>query len=283
MNWKYVKALLIVLLLSVNVLLGYLIYSSYSETAFTDELTALRAERLLEKSGIYVDGSMLAVKNDEAKTLSADYQREDYLLSVAAFMLGKEPQGAFLLPNGVRAESADGESVFVGSDMTVHFAAVGIDENTLVGRPVTNEEEAEGARADFAALLGYSTETLANSVILKSGDIYLVTLSQSEEGIPLYGCECTFGIKDGRLVYASGKHFFGVPREESKSPLLNRVNILFSEKARGKTGTVVSISLCYALYEDAKLGKIYLSPAYEVRYTDGTTSIINAKSAEIFE
>ncbi len=283
MNWKYVKTLLIVLLVAVNCLLGHLVYNAYSETAFTDAETAKGAAEVLKKSGINVSESMLSVKNDEAKSLVTVYDREDYLLSAAAFLLGEEPIGAFLVPSGIRAENSLGETVFVGNDLSVHYVSTSIDENMPLGQPIENEDELVSARALFASLLGYDKDAFDGVAVLKSGDLYLLTVSQEESGIPLYGYDCTFGISDGKIVYASGKHFFGSFEESDEAPLLNRTNILLSEKARGITGTVEKIRLCYVLYEDTKQHLLRLVPAYAVSYTDKRTSIINALDSSLFE
>jgi len=283
LNWKYVKLLLIILLIAVNILLGNLIYDSYSDNAFTDDETAENVAKILEKSGISVDSALLAVKNDIALDYTAEFDREDYLLSVASFLLGETPVGVFLTPSGIRAENSVGETAFVALDMSVDYAADGIDGASLRPRPITDEEKSEQVREKFASILGYTAKDLDGITMLEQDGIYVMTLTQSEDRIPLYGFECTFAIRDEKIVYASGKHFFGIFEESKEAPLLNRANILLSEKARGKSGNIAAINLCYVLYEDTKQGKIHLAPAYAVTYGEGETSIIDAKSAELFE
>ncbi|MBQ6614586.1 MAG: hypothetical protein IIX18_04625 [Clostridia bacterium] len=282
MSWRNVKLILLVLLILVNALLGYLIFITYSETAYTDNITAKAAAGVLKKSGITVNAELLAVKNDIANDFSADYGREDYLLSVASFFLGDSPS-VFLLPNGIRAENDLGEIALLGGDMSIDFTAESIDKNSLLVNTLANEEEASAARETLAALLGYPEDAFARLTVLKSGDVFLITVSQSENALPLSGFECTFGTQNGRIVYAEGKHCFAVFEESGEAPILNRANILLSEKSRGKTGVVKSITLCYTLYEDSKLEKLYLLPAYAVEYTDKSTSIISAKNGELFE
>lgn len=282
MNWKYVKTLLIVLLLAVNCMLGYLAYNAYSETAFTDLSTAESTVRVLAEGGIKVSADMLAVKNDSAKTFVGEYSREDYLLSVAAFLLGEEPNGIFLLPSGIIAEGSSGKTVLLHNDLSVHYAAADEEEQTDI-LPLTDEEELKNARELFASLLGYNKEAFGGMPVEKRGEMLLLSVSQSEGGIPLFGYDCTFGVKDGKIVFADGKHFFGEFAEDGEAPLLNRTNILLSEKARGSVGTVEKIELCYVLYEDTKQDLLRLIPAYSVSYADGNTSIINALDASLFE
>ena len=283
MNWKYVKLLLILLLVAVNILLASLIFDYYSESAFTDGETAEKVSAILKESGIYADASDIAVKNDTAKNYTAPFSREDYLLSVAKFLLGEDPSGVFLTPSGIRAENSLGETAYVYNDMRIFYSASGINGDGLLGKPITDEEAANAVREQFALILGYSAEDFENITMLRKDDVYIMTLTQKEDNIPLNGYECTFAIRENKIVYASGKHFFGAFAESEEAPLLNRANILLSEKARGARGTVTGISLCYVLYEDTKLGEIHLAPAYKVTYGEGHTSIIDARSADLFE
>ena len=91
---------------------------------------------------------------------------------------------------------------------------------------------------------------------------------------------CVFGIKNGKIVYAGGKHFFGVPEGKEAAQLLDRVNIMFSEKQRGEVGTVSDISLCYTLYEDSQTDRMLFIPSYKITYEDGKTNTVNALSKE---
>ena len=130
MNWKYVKAILIILLIAVNCLLGYFLYTSYSDTEFTDYATAEKTSAILHKSGIEVNPALLAVKNDSALSLNAKHQREDYLMMVASFLLGTEKIDAFLLPDGIFAVGEGNCRATVKNDMSISFSS-GIDEDLL--------------------------------------------------------------------------------------------------------------------------------------------------------
>ena len=126
MNWKHVKHFLLLLLLGVNILLGYFVYTTFNDAFFTDTQPAARAASILEKDGIRVSEELLAARNDTADTLSTPYVRETYLLSVATLLLGKEADGIYLLPSGIRAETSEGDSVFLGNDLSIAFTANGV-------------------------------------------------------------------------------------------------------------------------------------------------------------
>ena len=286
MNWKHVKNLFLLLLVFVNVLLGIFVYKNYRETAFTDSLTAERTAELLRRDGIYVSETLLAAKNDEADTLSVPYDREEYLLTAAAFLLGGTPDGIYLLPNGIRAETAGGESVLLGNDLSVSFFAkdggeavrAELQKNRIL--PHT-EEEAREILPRFATLLSLSQNEVESGVLVKGDGVWLLTLTQTADGIPLADFTCTFGMQGDRLVYAEGRHFFGAPTEREEAPLLNRVNILLKEREDGVRGTVMDVSLCYALFEETERGALLFIPAYRITYADGNVSTRSAISGDI--
>ena len=281
MNWKHVKNLFLLLLLAVNVLLVFFVYTDYSDTAFTDSDTAAHASAVLEKSGILVSPTKLAVKNDASPSLSVSYDRESYLLSVAAFLLGKTPDGIYLLPDGIRAETASGDAVLLGQDLSVAYSAAVsgaaakavMDESRALPLP---EEHRENALSAFSKALDLPESAFSEATFLQGDGYTFLILQQTESGIPITGMLCTFGIADGRIVYAQGRHFFGAPTEREEAPLLNRANILLSERDREKRGTVETITLCYALYEDSESKLLRFIPAYTVTYAEGTPSVVNA-------
>ncbi len=287
MNWKHVKNLFLLLLIAVNLLLFYFVYSDYSETAFTDPVTAENVAALLRADGISVSETLLTKKNDTAKTLSVPYDREQYLLTAAAVLLGAAPDGIYLLPNGIRAETADGESAVLLGDLTISYrgkdsgnAAAEVCRQPSAHAPLS-EEALETAVKAFSALLDLPEETVqAADIYAKEGFTFL-TITQSADGIPFSGITCTFGMTRGALVYAEGRHFFGAPQQSEEAPLLNRVNILLKERERGTRGTVTDISLCYALYEATESESLLFVPAYTVTYADGSVSTVNAISGDI--
>lgn len=288
MNWKHVKNFFLLLLIGVNLLLFYFVYTDYSKTAFTDPVTAAHTASILQKDGILVSPSLLTAKNDNVQTRSVSYDRESYLTAVAAFLLGKEPDGIYLLPSGIRAETLAGACVVLGNDLSVSYRASGsgtaaeavLAKNTAL--PLTDEER-ETAVAAFAAALDLPSEAIEDARYSKGEGCTFLRLEQRIGDIPIAGLICTFGMADGRIVYAEGRHFFGAPEANEEAPILNRVNILLSERDRGARGTVTAITLCYALYEDAESKMLRFVPAYAVQYADENTSIVNAISGESIE
>lgn len=282
MSWKSVKNFLIILLVLVNILLAFFVYKYYTNSRFTDSGTVESAAALLKESGIEVSNELINVKKENAKTLYVPYEREEYVCLVASVLLGKEADGMYMLPHGVRAEAGEGEIALIGYDMSIEYTASG--ENDILSliekASKADDGDAKTAISFLEEKIALAAGTADENDCSIYGDYVFVNVKQKENGIPLYGMDSVFGIKDGKIVYASGKYFFGVPESEEESQLLDRINILFSEKEQGMTGTVEEMELCYTLYEGD--GKMMLIPSYALRYADGNMRAINAISKKLY-
>ncbi|MBQ4556092.1 MAG: hypothetical protein IJA60_00410 [Clostridia bacterium] len=285
MNWKHTKTLLLILLAAVNIFLAFLATNFYSENNFTNDNTAASAAKILEKNGIVVDKAMLSARNDSADVLLCNYDREQYLCAVAALLFGKEADGIYRLPNGIRAETYEGASATIGYDLSLDYTSTELAGKGEVLRGITHSPEAGEVKAEkrmLETLLALPSGSLENAECIKAGVYTFITVDQVENGLPLFGMHCVFGIKEEKIVYANGKHLFCVPEEKYSAPILNRINILFSEKERGVTGTVKDITFCYTLYEDAKTDKMMLVPSYTVTYSNKNVTAINALNKELY-
>lgn len=283
MNWKQIKNLLILLLLAVNLLLLYFVYTYYRDRDYTDIATAKPATAILQKSGITVSPELLSVQNDTAGTLRCDYAREEYLCYAAALLLGEEASGIYLLPSGIRAETTSGKAVLLGYDFSIDYVDPTVDEAKLQSaRSSATAAECATEKAALEEFLALPEGALENATCKHADGYTVLTVQQSEDDIPLYGMQCDFGFSGEKLVYAQGKYCFGIPSEKTNEPLLNRINILFSEKERGKTGQVTDIALCYTLYEDAQNGSLLFVPAYALTYADGETAVVSAISGKTY-
>lgn len=286
MNWKQVKTLLILVLLAVNLLLFYLAARFYAQRNLTSEETAVRAVSLLKESGIDVSADLLSVENDQADTWYCEYIKDDYLYLTATALLGAEPSRVYLLPDGLRAEGADGAVVRLGDDLSVRYIAGGTDAEEWRADFHSAKETKKDSSAEqkiLEKLLFTESGSFAEAVFYERGERIFVEIEQSQDGTPVFGMNCVFGFSGGEMRYAEGKCFFMRPSDLQSAPILNRINILFSEKASGIRGTVYKIELCYTLYESAKESRMYFIPAYTVLYADGTVSVVNALSGEKYQ
>lgn len=287
MSWKQVKNLLLLLLTAVNILLLAFVYKYYQESNYTDAVTAKRAMEILEKSGITVSSELLTVQNDSADLLRCGYDREEYLCYVAALLFGEEAEGIYLLPDGIRAETSAGKVATLGYDFSLRYVAPDVGEDRLTAAlqgalPPAEDESCETEKDALEELLALPEGALKSTLCTHADGYTFITVDQGEGGIPLYGMRCSFGFSGDELIYAEGKYCFGIPAEKSGEPLLNRINILFSEKERGKTGHITDIALCYTLYEDAQNGALLYVPAYALTYADGESIAVSAISGDAY-
>ena len=283
MNWKNIKTFLIILLLAVDLLLVYFCADYYFSRDYTRRETAEDAAAILAAQGVEVSPDLLAARVDRVPVRTCAYVREDYLRLVVSLLFGKNADGFYLLPGGLRAETAAGDVAVVGKDLSLHFVGAGRDVSAMEaayakGSAVTVDISA--SRTALENLLALPDGGAKNFAATSADGYVFFTLSPTASGIPLCGGDCVFGFVGDRLVYADGSYLFLATGESELEPLLTRANILLSEQRRGAHGKVVSLTLCYAPYEDEAEGTLLLLPAYRVEYADGSASVVNALTGE---
>ena len=283
MNWKNIKTFLILLLLAVDLLLGYLCVDYYFSRDYTQRDTAEDAAAVLAAQGVEVSSDLLAARVDRAPVRSCAYAREDYLRFVISLLFGGDADGFYLTPDGLRAETAAGDIAIVGKDFSLYFVGAGRDASVIeaaYAKGYAATADVSASRAALETLLALP-EGGEKELAATSADGYVFfAVSAAAGGIPLCGGDCVFGFVGDRLVYAAGSYLFLSTAEGESEPLLTRANILFSEQRRGARGKVVSLTLCYAPYEDEAEGALLLMPAYRVDYADGSASVVNALTGE---
>lgn len=286
MNWKHTKTFLIILLAAVNILLCVYVLGHFNDNYFVGEEEAQEACNALKNSGIYVDASLLGGQNDNAGILICTYDREEYISLVASVLFGKEADGIYMLPTSVRAETKEGDVAVLGYDMSIDYVMPEITEDIdgiLESAVVLSDADSKKDRKKLEQILALPSGSLDGAECKKSGDYVFISAYQTENNIPIYDMSCVFGVLGDRIVYAKGKHFFSIPVDKQDTPILNRINIMFSEKKRGAKGKVNAITFCYTLYENALSKSMMLVPSYAVEYDDGTVNAVNAVSKELYE
>lgn len=283
MNWKSIKTFLIVLLIAVDVLLGCFCIDYYVSRDYTRRDTAENAAEVLAARGIEVSPELLTARVDRAPVRSCAYAREDYLRFVVMLLFGRDADGFYLLPDGLRAETAAGDIAVVGNDLSVRFIGAGMDtaamEAAYAGSTAAGDDISAERKA-LEALLALPEGGAKAIPTTRADSCVFFRVSPTAGGIPLCGGDCVFGFVGEKLVYASGSYLFLATVESESEPLLARVNILFNEQRRGVQGKVASLALCYAPYEDEAYGTLILIPAYRVEYADGSVSVVNALTGE---
>ena len=157
MNWKYIKSFLILLIVLVDILLVGFCYDSSRARAFPARETAEDAVAVLQAGGIEVSADLLAVRADSAPTRRCAYTREDYARLVFGILCGKDADGFFLLPDGIRAVTADGDAARLGYDFSLEFVAAGRDVAVIeaaYAKGYTATADTEAVRRALETLLG---------------------------------------------------------------------------------------------------------------------------------
>jgi hypothetical protein len=133
---------------------------------------------------------------------------------------------------------------------------------------------------------------IAYSEVYSSGVNYIVTLSQSINGVPVHEELCVM-VSGGRVVSADGIFATESPVSREKAETVDIIDILFEEKAYldavyrengsfSYTPMVLSdISYSYAVYFDAA-GSLYLVPLCEVQYVNGDVRTYNCVSGKLY-
>lgn len=278
MNWHPVKTILLLLLLAANLfLLGTAAGGRIEEERQYAE-SAQSAAALLAENGIEVDASLLAPRDAMPRSYSFTAARTDLYCSAAALLLGQSPNAVFLLPDGLQAETASGASVRLSFDGRVLLPATADDAAfpaEFAAMPEERNAFAEELRVIREKTALSESELVPLGYAEANGVTYL-NCRRMLDGLPVCGCDCVFGVSDGRLTAARGSLFFaGGEKTAAAAPCLDRVNIMLSELRRGETGAVRRITPCYAVYESAEKDKTFAYPAYEIVYEDeaGTRSV----------
>ncbi len=308
MSWKKLKTFAIVVLCLMNLGFLFLIMQrNYRATHYEEELID-SVTNIFRESALYVDRSFLSGKVVSLPVyVGQTEQKASSELPVvcaiekAGFELRKEP-------GGIRCENAVGEFYF-GDDFGFYYMEKGrydrpselltteryilLKENTGSIADILHVVDIFLRRYEFLSeensQYGYE---IAYSEVYSSGVNYIVTLSQSINGVPVHEELCVM-VSGGRVVSADGIFATESPVSREKAETVDIIDILFEEKAYldavyrengsfAYTPMVLSdISYSYAVYFDAA-GSFYLVPLCEVQYVNGDVRTYNCVSGKLY-
>ncbi len=308
MSWKKLKTFAIVLLLLMNAVFLFLILRrEHLSTHYEDSLID-SAEVLFRESELYVDRAFLEQKRISLPVFSGDAvpTKSRELPAVRAI----EREGFVLEdePGGVRLENAVGEFYFA-DDFGFYYMEKGrydrpstllrTERYILLTEDTPYSKNAIAVVHDFLTRYDFlSTENsrygyeIDYSEVYSSGVNYIVTLSQSIDGVPVHEEICMM-VSGGRVVSADGVFATAAPTSRKKAETVDLLELLFLEKAAqdeafrknggfSYTPKVVShVSYSYAVYFDAD-GSFYLVPLCEIAYAGGETRTYNCVSGALY-
>lgn len=227
MEWRKLKNLIILILLTVNGFLLVLVGVRREESARYERSALERTVQVLEKGGIQVDIEAVAAADGlTPMTVERDVEREARLVSA---LLGEEVQGdnrggGLYLYRGALGEV----SLRAGGELSADFPLSG---HWKTDRP-------EGHAAALLKKLGVEGELTGQAD--ERGDVVL-RFRQSWNGMPVFSCEVEFTYRDGYLTAFRGALLMAAEgtAETGQALTLSTALTRFSE-GLGATGDVCS-------------------------------------------
>ncbi len=308
MSWKQLKSLAIAVLIVMDAVFLFLVLQRNYLATHYDRALADSAIEVYRQSELYVDRSILS---DRIVSLPVYTGITESGRLRELPVVKKITEMGYKLtdePGGIRCENAVGEFYFAEdfgfyyrekgrydrpSDLlaTERYILLteerGYKESAL--RVVQNFLEKYNFLSADGTHYGYD---ISYSDVYSSGVNYIVTLSQSIEGIPVHGDICVM-VSGGRVVSADGVFATEAPVNREKAETVDLLNIFFAEKAAldeayraggsfSYTPHVVSsVSYSYAVYFDAERN-FYLVPLCEVKYVGGERRVYNCVSGKLY-
>ncbi len=311
MNWNKIVTVMIILLLLVNIYLGYNIYTQYVDTYIISENEIASISALMEKNGIIIDRSVIPNKRIDGEVIVGEYDTEEYYRSAALALtsaVSNDEYNLYMTDMGVRlaVKESDESLMFYDAD---HFR---ITYSAL-----------SGAESDYALVKslsdGYtkSSESYSEKEINDAEDAlnsfvknsdkkgpfgYRLDEIQKKQGYTVCAWTQTNGQKDiysmsgiavldgnMRVVYLDGKMIVPGAVRNMNARVCDQINVLFMEnseavKAREESGdaptvypkkTIVSMEYCLCINWNSSFDSYYLVPAWKLVYDNGEERIWN--------
>lgn len=313
MRWKNIKTVMIVILLAVNVWLIYLLAGRYRAQTYLDSDLLRNTVEILARDEIYLTVDQLDARRRGADVYAAELC-DDYFEQVAAIFTSSPVTEVFPTPTGMRfiTEREETVSVSVGFDLT--YVCAGASREAFSGLCTTIAGEGEPVAVGGFSLrsLRDTLDTLLSSTVSGGGSVapahakLCFDAAWQQDGYTLMQCSqemdekkinghtvvCLFD-EEGKLLYLNGTWSFLSLAHNYSAQLYDQINILFMEKAAladlrasGEVEgamTLESLSLCYILNtasDDDGRSMVYYSPAWRIRYVDGTEHLYSAVTGE---
>ncbi len=305
MSWKQLRTFAIAILSVMNAFFLFLVIQrNYRATHYERSLISSAVE-VLQQSEIYVSEELLAGEIVSLPVYTGTTRAEK--LHELAVVSALSEMGYTITdePGGIRCGNAVGE-FFFGDDFSFTYSERGrydrasdllaTERYILLTEERSYKESALRVVMNFlekyAFISGSESYAFSYSEVYSSGVNYIVTLSQSIDGVPIHGNICVM-VSGGRVVSADGIFATELPTSSEKAETVDILNILFAEKsyvdeayrAGGSfsyTPRVISeVVYSYAVYFDAS-GAFYLIPLCEVCYIGGESRTYNCVSGKLY-
>ncbi len=314
MRWNHIKTVMIVILIGVNLWLLYLILGQYFTREYLDADVVEDTVRILARSDIHIAVDQISTKKEDADIYEA-VRGEDYFLSAAECFTDSPINEMLPTPNGMRLTADNGDSILIGENFEVAFLAAGQSRADMEKLSARILAEGSAVSADAFSFRRAKREIIrllekeisvpgaaavahtrpAVREVLAYDGYYLVRCQQvlGERELSADGIVCLCDT-NGKILWLDGVWSFLMLTHNYSAQFYDRINILFIEKTAidemrvsGEIDAgmyVDSLTLNYVMNTASdKSGtevRVFFSPAWRIRYTDGTERVYSAVTGE---
>lgn len=313
MRWKHIKTVMIAILLVVNVWLISLLVSRYRAQTYLDSDLLQNTVEILGRDEIYLTVDQLDARRRDADVYAAEMS-DDYFEQLAGIFTTSSITEVFPTPTGMRFITESEETISVSDGFDLTYVSAGASRETMetLCAAIINGGETAAVGSFSLRSLRETLDSLLSSTVSTGGNVApahaklcfdaawqrdgytLIQCSQEMDGRKINGHTvlCLFD-EGGTLLYLDGTWSFLSLVRNYSAQLYDQINILFMEKAAladlrasGEVEgavTLESLSLCYILNTaaaDDGGSMVYYSPAWRIRYTDGSEHLYSAVTGE---
>jgi len=315
MNWTKVKFVAIIVLLAANAfLLVNLFLNSDSNDIISDE-SVRNLCAVLEDDRIYISESLIDRGEIEGDAYSADFKKTSYSDIVQQITEEESILLEYESSNGYVVVAENNKMIIFSDDFGIEYSvenkSLSIDELVASGGG-TRLLETDAEYADAVSIVDSAfNSSLSGADVFEQGkiisrqvesveyfsdeDIYLVKVYQQIDSVRIYENELFCVVKDGEIVYASGKWNFVYDTKNHPAQNCDILNILFSVKRTvdemrdsGNSGadwssvTVIALHRTYCVYLSETQDRVYFVPAYSVEFDNGCVLTYNTIDGTIY-
>ena len=307
MNWGKVKLIMITVLLSASILLGWNIWSLSESRRYIDEDVLLDLTAILEADNIYLEENAVPRERFRADVFIGTV-REDYYQWVYSTLCGAPVYRTYTTPDGLMVFTEAGDRFHLGGYFAFAYYATGYltaalpayDELDVSKLSNKAEEELLASVRSFLKMdVMLPSETadrhhlvLKGATITEDGEGYYVSVALSIDGVFLPSNEAVLLLRDGVVCAMEGNWTFLSGNATERAPIYDQVNILISEKKNiaedrreshlRSPVTITRVETCYCPYIDAEHGIVYFVPGWMIVHEGGKTRVYDGVSNTIF-
>ena len=303
MKWLKISLVLLLILLTANVFLGYNIIRQYISTNYLSEEAINNAIRLFDDSGIAITAEQIPSKRPDAMIgISKKFDgAEDYYIKCAGKINGRgvsDSMTQHMINNGVRIIDNTYGEYFEFYENSFSFVYSRSADFSVYDeyRSAFDLQQENGVKNEKELLLliqerlfgnneNYSLQIVSSAAL---NNMTCLKLSQQYNNLPLVGCEIECILSEDDIEFIRGALVFIDIEKTYTADLIDALNIMFEEKEAhdqsaesGNTLTVESISTVYFPVFNSNSSEIYLAPAWCIDYVGNISNVRSMINGEI--